>query len=888
MRKVQWARVPVVTLGAIGVAALVTARGDAASPAPGGRGVVHALAPVAVVASGFEQLSAVAVEPGGAILVSDRARGTLTQIDTSGQRRVLVDHLHGPSGLAVNRDGDILIVEAAGGRVLRFGADGTTTVVASGLRQPQSIAVGWDGRVWLAVRQSMGAGRDDDDHGGGLDDGEGRPGAEYVVASLDSSGALTTVATGFMGVQALAADGEAVYIAMARLATERGRARTTVARVRIGADGTAGPTEPVLSGVFTRTRGLGIDAMGALFVGGTADRDDDGGRGAVVKRHSTGRLTGFAAGLTDPVALAFAPNGDLVVAERGRHGRVLRFRAPSAPVPAASPFTNQNPLPIGGQAGPGDSVDVFVPADRVHPVATATADASSGAFALDVPLASNAASTLSFVATAAAGSGLVGPVVTASIVHDDHLPGVAIVEPSPGSFVRDAVTLRARGEDEGSGVASVTFMLDDVVVATVQNENPSVPITANAIVDVRASVEGPHTVTVAAADRAGNSAAVAQLLVVDRTPPETSITRGPGVDTTERTVTFTIEGTDVQSPAPEFSWRIDAGVWSPYTPSGTIVVRDLLPGPHRFEARARDLAGNEDSTPAAQSFTVTVLRIRITEPADGAVVTAPSVWLRGTVESGGDVTVSVPLPPGMGVPALPAVTEAGTFAVQVPIDGTATTLTATATDVATGATATHTIRIVVEPDSGLSTSGFAAFPSAGLAPHVVVFHVNLGDGTRVALDVDGDGTVDFDGTALENLPFLYDRPGIYVPALRATTADGLSQTYRTSVEVYDRAALDARLQAVWNGLRQALEDGNIDRAVSFVHGNRRAAWQEYFRQLPADEVAVEASAFTAIELIQVGRGGAEYEMLREENGQTVSYPVVFVADVDGRWRLWQF
>ena len=225
---------------------------------------------------------------------------------------------------------------------------------------------------------------------------------------------------------------------------------------------------------------------------------------------------------------------------------------------------------------------------------------------------------------------------------------------------------------------------------------------------------------------------------------------------------------------------------------------------------------------------------------------------------------------------------------EVPIDATTTTLTAIATDVTTDTTATDTINVVVQPDPTAPLSGFTALPAAGLAPHVVTFSVNLGEGTRVALDLDSDGTVDFNGPTLEGLPFVYDQPGIYVPTLRATTTGGQVLTYRTVVEVYDRAALDARLQAVWSGFTEALQSGDVARAVGFIHGNRRAAWQEYFDQLLPDELAAEGGGFTTIKLMQVGRGGAEYEMLREEEGRVFSYPIALVADVDGRWRLWQF
>ncbi|MGH9203468.1 MAG: hypothetical protein ACRD2A_19775, partial [Vicinamibacterales bacterium] len=113
--------------------------------------------------------------------------------------------------------------------------------------------------------------------------------------------------------------------------------------------------------------------------------------------------------------------------------------------------------------------------------------------------------------------------------------------------------------------------------------------------------------------------------------------------------------------------------------------------------KARDLAGNEDSTPAAQNFSVGGLTIRITEPLDGALITTPSVWIKGIVENGGpEVAVTVPLPPGAAIPSLAASTEAGTFAVEVPVSGSTTSVTVTATDAGSGATASHQVTVNVQ------------------------------------------------------------------------------------------------------------------------------------------------------------------------------------------------
>ncbi|MBI2185533.1 MAG: hypothetical protein HYU37_00245 [Acidobacteria bacterium] len=568
------------TLVMLAVAAPGTDRRSASAKEPE---PLDALAPVEVLASGFRQPSALVVEPTGAVLVTDRAAGTLIRIQVGGAMELLARDLHQPIGVAVDQAGGIFVLEAAARRVLRIGTGGATRIVASTYGRPQAIAAGPDGRIWIAVR------------------GEGAPRNDDVIVRLEESGAHTVVASGFKDVEALTAAEGALYVGMTRLVGERG---------------------------------------GAVPVEHRHGHD-----GVVLKRHRSGPVTEFAHGLLEPPALAFAPGGDLIALETRHHGRVLRFRAPPAPAPDVPPFTNLTPLPILGRAQAGDRVQLFQPSGPAEALATTIAGVD-GAFTVSAALAANARTELLFRATAAGGRGLAGASAAVAVVHDDVLPQVTMLDPAPGVHVRGPVVLRSRGEDEGSGVASVTFLLDDTVVATVDNPDPSAPLLASTVLDTGTTAEGPHALTVAAVDRAGNSRSAAQLVVVDRTPPDTAIVSGPPAVTVERSVRFGVEGTDIWSPALEFSWRLDEGPWSTYSPALVIELNGLAGGPHRFEVRARDLAGNEDPTPAAQTFEVRPLRVRILEPVEGAVISSSSVWVRGTVEGGtGEVSVRVVLPP---------------------------------------------------------------------------------------------------------------------------------------------------------------------------------------------------------------------------------------------------
>lgn len=117
--------------------------------------------------------------------------------------------------------------------------------------------------------------------------------------------------------------------------------------------------------------------------------------------------------------------------------------------------------------------------------------------------------------------------------------------------------------------------------------------------------EGPHTVDVRAADPAGNISQTpgSGSFVVDRTPPTTRII-GITRDAASGTVTAIFAATD-NLPLPNrlsFSWRVDDGEWSPFSPSRQAVLRDLSPGHHTLAVRSRDSAGNIDPTPATQEF----------------------------------------------------------------------------------------------------------------------------------------------------------------------------------------------------------------------------------------------------------------------------------------------
>jgi RHS repeat-associated protein len=85
----------------------------------------------------------------------------------------------------------------------------------------------------------------------------------------------------------------------------------------------------------------------------------------------------------------------------------------------------------------------------------------------------------------------------------------------------------------------------------------------------------------------------------DLTPPDTLITSGPPSLTKSASSAFEFEASEIHT---NFACRLDSGAWQYCTSPRTY--GSLADGPHSFEVRATDPAGNVDPTPALAEWTV--------------------------------------------------------------------------------------------------------------------------------------------------------------------------------------------------------------------------------------------------------------------------------------------
>ena len=195
--------------------------------------------------------------------------------------------------------------------------------------------------------------------------------------------------------------------------------------------------------------------------------------------------------------------------------------------------------------------------------------------------------------------------------------------------------------------------------------------------------------------------------------------------------------------------------------------------------------------------------------------------------------------------------EGNQFVVRLPADPSMTSLTLTVRDFS-GILSAVAIPVTVPTSPPAPAIVLRASQPAGLVPLTTSFtYSSPVSVAHLILDADGDGTPDADETTIDTFTFTYAQAGLYLPHLTVTDTDGNSYTTVGIVHAADPTVMDARLQPVWQGVKDALRRGDVTSAAAFMHSDTRADYQAIWNLLPSETLANIDQIMTTVQLVEV-------------------------------------
>jgi hypothetical protein len=85
-----------------------------------------------------------------------------------------------------------------------------------------------------------------------------------------------------------------------------------------------------------------------------------------------------------------------------------------------------------------------------------------------------------------------------------------------------------------------------------------------------------------------------------------------------------------------------------------------------------------------------------------------------------------------------------------------------------------------------------------------------------------------------------------------------------------------------------LRAGDIQGALTFFAEPSKAQYDQMFNSLGGTNIGLATSNLIGLRLKTVYGSIAEYLVLRQELGGTFAYPVTFMQDAGGMWKIWGF
>jgi PKD repeat protein len=184
----------------------------------------------------------------------------------------------------------------------------------------------------------------------------------------------------------------------------------------------------------------------------------------------------------------------------------------------------------------------------------------------------------------------------------------------------------------------------------------------------------------------------------------------------------------------------------------------------------------------------------------------------------------------------------------------------------------------------------SAFPDSATAPYLVSFIISEKLSNSVLnyqMDYDGDGIVDYSGAKFDNIRYTYKKEGIYYPKVTVIDSTGNSFSSNTTVTILSKEQLENVLKDIWEHMKSALIAGNMETALNYFMPGVKKEYQIMYTKAGPDKIKAYFSRIKSIHLANSYGKVANCGIMIEEADGTFSYPLTFVKDNNGVWKIFQ-
>jgi hypothetical protein len=149
-------------------------------------------------------------------------------------------------------------------------------------------------------------------------------------------------------------------------------------------------------------------------------------------------------------------------------------------------------------------------------------------------------------------------------------------------------------------------------------------------------------------------------------------------------------------------------------------------------------------------------------------------------------------------------------------------------------------------------------------------------------DLDSDGII-----ALEDFAILAQNWLVTGEGLAGDFDDSNSVDYNDLSVMTDCWLKGTRPEGIWEQFKASLAAGDVNTAVSYFTEVSAEKYRTFFEHVRS-YLQQMVNDMGELIFVEQNKGMAYYDLLREENGDTYGYPVIFIMDETGQWKIYDF